>query len=137
MPIKWYGPQITRRVSRHVEQNLDMAATHIQAAIVRSFGDSGVTGTMSGATAKDRAGNRSAAWGPPNRDAGHLAGNIGVDRSRRMRRRVGTGIGNKATVGYANWLEFGTRHMLPRPFIRPPFWNDRTAIRRYLGRPMR
>jgi hypothetical protein len=137
--VRWYPEQFKARLDRHIQGNLDRAAILLTNYIVGSFGDSGVTGTRSGATKAQRAANRSKPWGPPNVDTGHLKRNVGYDKpgGRPLVRRVGTGIGNKASVGYAMWLEFGTRKTLPRPFLRPPLQTQRTAIRRELTRPMR
>ena len=98
--------------------------------------DSGVVGTRSGASRGQRHGNRSKPWEPPHVDTGHLRRNVDKDKPRPLVRRVGTGLGNKESVGYAWYLEFGTRFMLPRPFVRPSFWRMRRTVRRYLARPL-
>lgn len=135
----WYGAEYRRRMVRHMAKNMDAAATYLVDKIQDSFGESGVRGERSGATRAQRAANRSQAWGPPNVDSGHLKRNIGYDRpgGRPLVRRVGTGIGNKRSVGYAQWLEFGTRSMLPRPFLRPAAYYHRLPLRRIMSRPMR
>jgi len=116
-----YSPQFLQKMNSRTERFLDAVAVMAVDSVVGSFGDSGVAGGRSGATRQERAGNRSKPWGPPNVDTGHLKRNIGwaKDPIRALLRRVGTSIGNKESVGYAMWLEFGTRKMMPRPFLRP------------------
>ncbi len=134
--VKWYGEKYMKIVRAGMDRNLDAAAIMLQGHIKGSFGNSGVTGKRSGATKSDRAGNRSAVWGPPNVDTGHLKRNIGWKRpmGSRFTRRVGTGIGNAQSVGYAMWLEFGTRNMLPRPYLRPALRKKRKHLRRLISK---
>ena len=135
----WRGDEFKKKLDIHIQKNLDRAAITLQNDIKSSFGSSGVTGTKSGATKEQRAANRSKPWGPPNVDTGHLKRNIGFDRpiGRPLIRRIGTGIGNKESVGYAVWLEFGTRFMLPRPYLRPALHRNRAKILRLISRPMK
>ena len=135
----WRGAEFKRKLGRHIDKNLDMAAIFLTNDIKQSFGNSGVTGQRSGATRAQRAANRSQPWGPPNVDTGHLKRNTGWDRpsGRPGVRRIGTGIGNKQSVGYAMWLEFGTRKMLPRPFLRPSIPRNLRKLRAILTRKMR
>ena len=134
---RWYGQEFKARLRQHVNANLDRAAIFLTNDIKNSFGNSGVTGTRSGATQSQRAANRSEPWGPPNVDTGHLRRNTGWDTPGNMRRRIGTGIGDKESVGYAMWLEFGTRKMQPRPFLRPALSRNADKLRQMIGRPMR
>lgn len=102
------------------QQNLDAAAIYVVNHIRNSFGPPG---------------SPSEPWHPPNTQSGMLKANIGWDKEGdRMNRRVGTGIGNRQSVGYAQWLEFGTRKMQPRPFLRPAIFACRTAITKILAR---
>jgi len=136
---RWYGDEYKRKLYAHLSRNMDRAAMGMVQRVKDSFGNSGVTGTRGGATRSQRASNRSRPWGPPNVDTGHLKRNVGWSKpiGRPFIRRVGTGIGGAKSVGYAMWLEFGTRRMLPRPFLRPRIYKDRATLRRELARPMR
>lgn len=136
--INWYPQKFQTKLQAHIGRNLNMAAITLTNAITNSFGSSGVTGTRGGATKKDRATNRSMPWGPPNVDTEHLKRNIGYDTpvGSPFTRRVGTSIGNKQSVGYAMWLEFGTRKMLPRPFLRPMLYKMGKELRRLITLPM-
>ena len=107
--------------AREMERRLDRAAIFLVNGITASFGDSGVTGKRKGASKKQRHANRSQPYHPPNVDTGHLKRNVGYDSPSAFIRCIGTGVGNKQSVGYAVYLEFGApkSHMLPRPFLRP------------------
>lgn len=138
----WKGEEFKTKLKRHIQQSLDIAAITLVNDIKSSFGSSGGTligRTLSGATKEQRAANRSKPGGPPNVDTGHLKRNIGFDRpiGRPLIRRIGTGIGNKESVGYALWLELGTRFMLPRPYLRPALHRNRAKILRLISRPMK
>lgn len=139
MTIRWYPQVFKAKLNAQMQRNLDKAAITLTNEITGSFGNSGATGERSGASKAQRAANRSQAWGPPNVDTGHLKRNIGYDKpsGRPLVRRVGTSIGNKASVGYAMWLEFGTRMMSPRPFLRPALQKMRRTIRKILTTPVR
>lgn len=139
MTIRWYPERFKAKLNTQMQRNLDRASIALTNEITDSFGSSGADGERSGATKAQRAANRSQAWGPPNVDTGHLKRNIGYDKpaGRPLVRRVGTSIGSKDSVGYAMWLEFGTRGMLPRPFLRPALQRMRTRLRKMLTTPMR
>ena len=113
-------------------RRLDRAAIFLVNGITASFGDSGVTGTRKGASKAQRHANRSKPYHPPNVDTGHLKRNVGYDSPGAFLRRIGTGVGNKLSVGYAVCLEFGTKHMLPRPFLRPAIVAAKPYIMRIL-----
>lgn len=120
-----------------LERNLDMAALFYVGFIRKRFPDSGVKGTRSGATKKQRRANRSKPWGIPHVQEDHLRSNVNYDKPRRLTRRIGTGIGNAKSVGYAHWLEFGTRKMMPRPWLRPGIWYGKDKAKRLLTRKIR
>jgi HK97 gp10 family phage protein len=61
---------------------------------------------------------------PPASDTGHLL--MSIDTSVDPQKLTGNvNFGSK----YANWLEYGTRYMEPRPFARPAAQNKKEAIR--------
>jgi len=135
--VIWYGPQVKRRLNVQMERNLDRAGVMLETDIKRSFGNSGVVGERGGATKADRRKNRSAAFGPPNVDTGLLKRAVGFIRPGRLRRWIGTGLGSKEKTGYAKFLEFGTRYMAPRPFLRPALYRNRVRIEKLLGAKLR
>lgn len=64
---------------------------------------------------------------PPAPDTGTLRNSIrtiDTSNAKRIRVRVGT------AVKYAPWLEFGTRRMAPRPFMRPAMMMARAGMKR-------
>lgn len=64
---------------------------------------------------------------PPAPDTGRLRNSvrtIDTSNAKRIRVRVGT------PVKYAPWLEFGTRYMAARPFMRPAFMLARSGMRK-------
>ena len=122
--VKWYGAKVQHDVTRKVQGNLQKAAWYLAHDIRAHFPASGATGTRSGGGDSN---NPSEPGGIPHVQTGHLKRNIGVQKMGPGKYRVGTGVGNKDSVGYALWLEFGTRDMLPRPFMRPAV--DRTKAR--------
>lgn len=64
---------------------------------------------------------------PPAVETGELKGSIRhVDMSRGNEIRVRVGTDKKK----ARWLEFGVRHMAPRPFMRPGLNIARNGMRR-------
>jgi len=125
-------------VARELDKRLDRVAIFIVNGIVASFGSAPPEPKRGGGFKR----NSSKAWKrahpsrpyfPPNIQTGHLKRNIGYDTPSPLVRRIGTGIGNKQSVGYAMALEFGTRRMLPRPFLRPAM----AAAKPYIGRFLR
>lgn len=83
-------------------------------------------------------------WQPPHKRTGHLARSIGwMDASGdSMARWIGTNIGTIKDVGYALWLEYGTRPnprskqgkggIQPRPFLRPAMYQGRDLLAMYI-----
>lgn len=136
--VSWARERMVRKaLFRGLERNLDAAALFYVGFIRKRFPDSGISGTRSGATKAQREANRSKPWGIPHVQLGHLKKNVDMDKPRRLTRRIGTGIGNAESVGYAHWLEFGTRKMLPRPWLRPGIWYGKKQAKRLLTRRVR
>ena len=134
-----YVDEAQAKFDTHLRRMLDRAAIELAADVKQSFGHSGVTGEKSGATQEQRAANRSKTGEAPHVDTGHLRRSVGWDRpvARAHTRRVGTSIGNKDSVGYAMYLEFGTKKMPGgRPFLRPAMARMRPRIRKLLSKPM-
>ena len=129
--FKWYGARVKRKVKSGMGKNVRMAAEMLASDIRGKFPASGMAGTLSGGGDVK---NASAAGGIPNVQTAHLKRNIGVDMKGKTTARVGTGIGSRASVGYALWLEYGTRHMAARPFLRPGLKRNKRHIMRVMGR---
>lgn len=146
--MSWDAHQKMQQIEQRFGMHLTAAAIEVENEAKNSFGSSAdyesdlqretrlARGADSAATKKERAANRSAPWGPPNVDTGHLKANVTHDTpvGQPYIRRIGTGIGNADSVGYAMHLEFGTRWMLPRPWLRPALYKARAKIKFWLTR---
>lgn len=135
--VNWYGRAVNARVDAQVERNLDKASIMLESDIKTSFGNSGVLGKRGGASKADRRRNRSKPGEPPHVDTGLLKRSVGFVKPAPRKRWIGTGLGSKDKTGYAKFLEFGTRYMAPRPFLRPAFSRNRTRLARVLGAKIR
>lgn len=105
-------PQIAAELRQKARQLVQVTAFEIQADAMESM-TGGRSGRLYGA-------HRASAPGePPAIDTGLLANTIGVMSG------LGDTQGMSAIVfvnaDYGMHLEFGTRHMAPRPFLRPAF----------------
>jgi len=125
--VKWHGRRVKAKVQRGLDSNMRYAAEYLASDIRVNFPASGQAGTRSGGG--DKA-NPSAPGEIPHIQTGYLRRNIGVERRRASAYRVGTGVGNKESVGYALALEKGTRNMAARPYLRPGLKRNRTKLRR-------
>ncbi len=132
--IKWYGAQMTRVVRGRLNDRLDECGEILKNAII----DSIATPVFP----------RSRPGDPPHLETGELIQSIKHENSRsELTTRVGSDLVN------ARYLEFGTgiytrvfggpsptpgssRHMQPRPFIRPAFFARFGTFRVVLFRPI-
>jgi len=104
--FNWYGGNVQRAVEANLNRNMKRAVIFLQGQLMIKV--SGLSPSAPG--------------NPPGVDTGNLRRNIGWDVSGRrlkLKGRVGTAVGNKQSIGYAVWLEFGTKHMAERPYLRP------------------
>lgn len=131
--VRWRGNQVKWKTEKGMARNMRAAAFHLAESIRASFPASGATGSRAGGGNK---GNPSAPGEIPHVQTGHLKRNIGVKRKEQLVYRVGTGIGNKDSVGYAQALEFGRAdgRMAPRPFLRPALKKEKAKINKIAGR---
>jgi len=129
--VRWRGKQVKAKVVHGMERNLLKAGFILAGDIRDAFPSSGADGTRSGG---GDASNASAPGEIPHVQTAHLKRNIGVARTDRKTVRVGTGVGNKDSVGYAVALELGRADgtMEPRPFMRPGL--KRSSTRRKIKR---
>ena len=91
-------------------------------------------GQKSGRTYKKSDPNRthkaSAAGEAPATDTGELAGSVAVVEGGRG--RIGPVVFVGSDLDYAEWLEFGTRDMAERPWLRPAVEKNRPLFRKRL-----
>lgn len=129
--VRWRGKAVSAKVKRGMGKNILVAAEMLASDIRRSFPASGQSNTRSGGGDQK---NPSHPGGIPHVQTGHLKRNIGVERRGISSARVGTGIGGKDSVGYALWLEKGTRYMAARPFLVPALKRNKRRIIKAAGR---
>ena len=129
--IRWRAKAVIEKVVNGVDKNLGKASEMLASDIRGSFPASGGSGTRSGG---GDARNVSEPGWIPHVQTGFLKRNIGVQRKGRLWYRVGTGVGNKESVGYALWLELGTSRMEARPYMRPGLKRNKSRILKTAGR---
>ena len=142
----WKGGDLTRKIHVGMLKNMHRACNKGKNIVVQSFPAPTMLGTRGG--------------GPPAVRTGHLRRNVNYEVKSlgelKILGRVGTGVGNAESVGYAVWLEYGTRPspgryvpaigkrvnngmhpgIAPRPFLRPLINHKakREEIEKELGR---
>lgn len=119
--VNWFGKQVKLKLDKGIEQRLDVAAEYLKTSIINSL----KTGYPPASSAGEA----------PHTRLGGLRRSINWQKNKPGVRRIGSGIGNASSVGYAAWLEFGTRRMAARPFLRPSLRNEknRNTITKILG----
>lgn len=118
----WNGPQFADAVLKRVDANVKAAAIHLTNELKRTVGQ-----RIGGKGHVSQPGN------PPFRQTGNLFRSIGYEM-RGHTAVVGSGIGSgPKDPGYAVYLEFGTKKMSARPWLRPTYWKQLGTIRRILS----
>ena len=115
--IRWFAKKVKAKARKGLSRNLDKASIFLVSDISRNFPGAG----------------RSQPGKIPHVDTGHLKRNVGWERKSALIRRIGSGIGSKASVGYAAWLEFGTVKMAARPWLRPGLKRNKRSLRKILS----
>ena len=128
--VRWRGKAVAAKVRRGIGMKVMLAAEMVASDIRTSFPSSGASGTRSGGGDND---NPSSPGEIPHGQTAHLKRNIGVEKKTELIARVGTGIGNRSSVGYAVWLEYGTRNMAARPYMRPGLKRNKRKIGKIIG----
>jgi len=111
LSLKWYGKQVKEEVRRKCARNLRDTCLFLEGHIKKSFGKS-----------------PSAPGEPPGVISGTLKRSI-TNEVEGLTGRVGT------NVEYGKYLELGTEHIAPRPFLRPALESNRTKIKEMMCRP--
>lgn len=128
-----WNPNLDAIVDNAIAFGLNNAGVHLQAAIKRNFGTQGEYGArklVNYATGK-RGGKRgrnvyrAAPPGAfPGIRTGRLRQSIGIDRATRTRLVVAIGT----NLLYGRHLEYGTRNMPARPWLRRTFAEERNKM---------
>ena len=112
MTLAWHGKEFERVVRKNVEQLVGTAAIILQTRMKQQLSHRGA-----GTWYKGNPAPSSAPGQPPAVQTGNLRRSVQVDLSQQRApnptARVGTGI------KYGFFLEFGTKHIAPRPWARP------------------
>lgn len=107
------------------------AITKRSTKALRALGLRAVAGAKPRVQTGSRFHRASAPGEPPASDTGNLVRNIGVIfADQGLTARVG--VLSLSRVPYARALEFGTRRMRPRPFIRPTYMFEKANVQRRL-----
>lgn len=116
----------SRRVRGAIVIALEESGTIVAAEAQRSILDGPKTGRVYQKYNPRRVHQASAPGQPPASDLGWLASNIVIDRA-----SVGFGrIVVASLASYSRALEFGTKHIRPRSFMRRALARTRTAVQR-------
>lgn len=126
LKFQWNGPQITAELRLAADRGVFRAA-HIwrneYLRLVMKTQKSGRTYRRGGVVHV-----ASAPGQPPASDRGRLVASVRVDHQPGSLKAV-VGVGTK----YARALEFGTRHMAPRPAFLPAYTNKRSDMRQAIA----
>ena len=114
------GDELTKRLNDEIARAAVNTANHARSAVQGGGG-----GTVYEKYNPRRTHRASAAGQPPATDTGRLASSITQERSQTATGAVSTWLAG-SKVDYAKWLEFGTRLMDARPFMRPALRKART-----------
>ena len=116
--VKWYPKRFTKKFENHMDRNMDTAAEFLQADIQKAF--PGCDG------APPRPGEI------PTIQTGALKKSIRWSKGvKQFTRKIGSVI-----KGYPVFLEFGTKRMTKRPYLRPAIDRNKQNLSRIIERPM-
>jgi HK97 gp10 family phage protein len=131
MPVQWYGEQRQREIDSEMKRRISAS---VRIVLNRARKLVGVTGTKANkGKAKTYGAVRSLPGEPPRKQTGQLRRSISTE----VYGLVGR-VGPSMEDGlYPKYLELGTRHMQPRPWLRRALDESRAAITAILGKPIR
>lgn len=131
MAVKWNGPQVTEQVRQAVQRGLIRGAEDVRTEAIRLVLEPPKTGRIYRRRGVEH--QASAPGEAPASDTGTLVSRIDVDYTNLSELVVRVG----AHTDYAAFLEFGTRKMEPRPFMRPALATSTPKISDYVAREVR
>jgi len=124
MGMKWRGDAFLSDVQRTLRGRYRKAGLFVAADIKKKFPGRGASGlnTLGQRFIASKAGEI------PSIQTGTLKRSITIEMDARLPKVfVGT------NVPYAEWLEFGTKDMAPRPFLRPAIFRNKRHIVRIIS----
>jgi len=113
---------LSSAAAEEAQQIVDATALRVRNNAVRSIQKGPASGRVYEKYSPRRTHQASAPGQPPMTDTGQLAGSINIVTGT-LRAKVGT------PLMYGLFLEFGTRKMRQRPWLRPAFEKERGAFR--------
>lgn len=126
MTVTFSDAAIRGAIRRAVAQGVVAAAEAVRSEAVSLILDSAKTGRVYHRRSVDH--QASAPGEPPASDTGRLVSSI-----RTNYRNGGLVATISASTAYAAYLEYGTRKMAPRPFMRPALANKREEVEELLA----
>jgi hypothetical protein len=127
--IKWNGGKIVGQTKARITENMGKVVQMMRSDVIQSIN---VSQRTAGAGGARRGLDPSRPGDPPKRVEGDLVRSIVADVRSEPTRIVGTYGSTQGKKALA--LEFGTRTMAARPFLRPPLLRKRNDIVRILSR---
>lgn len=129
--IKNHAPKRNKELGKGTRANVRAAAEHLQGELQKTLRRGGRSGeTYRVQPGSSRTYTASAPGEPPAVRTGRLASSITLTPNGLRRILVGS------PLVYARHLEFGTKHMRPRPWFRKTAREQRQAIKRILNSPL-
>jgi hypothetical protein len=118
--VNYKGALFAKNMEKRINQNLDRAALYLEGQIKKVF----------------QAGPEPSEPGePPAVQTGRLLGSITWDSVGRFTRRVGSSLKpQRGFPSYALMLEYGTRNMFRRPWLRVTLDQSKAQLRKILAR---
>jgi HK97 gp10 family phage protein len=135
---KWFGEDLKALVKSGATKNLTAAGEFLKREMKKALNKSGrtvtITKTKSGKIRK-KLGKRGSAPSkpgePPRKQTGTLR-----NRVFKKLRNGGATVRVGTTAPHGGLLEFGTKNMAPRPYIRSTFAENQAEVQRILTRPI-
>lgn len=128
--IRWHPEKFQAELDEKLERNLDTAAEFLQSDIQQKFPGS----PKVNATKKEREASRSRPGEIPHVQLGGLKKSIRWARKGKLTRRVGSTLKPQSGKhSYALYLEYGTKKMAKRPYLRPALTRNRKNLKKLIG----
>jgi hypothetical protein len=138
--LVWRAQAVMGQVEARVQQNMDRAAIYLVNDVVRSFGNPPPEPDFKRGGYKknsDRAwkeAHRSSPGDPPYVQTGMLRRSITFNKPDKLTRLVGSTLKPQGSTGsYALCLEYGTKKMRARPYLRPALARCKATLFRIIS----
>lgn len=129
--FKWHGDKILKKINDRAETALEKTAV-----LITNRAKESMTEPKSGKRVPPGQGSRgghpwqkrqrSAPGQPPAVQTGQLRASVTYIKPRPLTRHIGT------NVKHGRYMEFGTRNILPRPWLRPAFDREKDKLAKFM-----